>query len=160
MGTRLSAMTKEEVTAHLTRLRAIMDENRRSRLRFEPRDGADHVGFIYIQSHPVLPGLLKIGIASVLDFEQITETNITKCGQYLRLRKAVPVFGCLKKTGIEISRAIKQFHDVDNRGFFRLHYGQAVLIIESALEILGRLKDEVKIEDENIRRIVGPNETM
>lgn len=133
-------MTEEERTAHDARLRAVVNQNRRDSLRHEPRGGATHQGFIFIQSHPSMPGLLKIGISSVADFERSIGINTTGFRQPLVLKKALPVFMNLKEAEKKTVHAIVNFREPGNREFFRLSLKHASILIESALNGIAEKK--------------------
>ena len=134
LGARQSMMTEEERAAHDARWRAIVNQNWRDSLRRKPRGGATHEGFIFIESHPAMPGLLKIGISSVSDFERSIGINTTGFRQPLVLKKALPVFMNLKEAEKKTVHAIVSFREPGTREFFRLSLKHASGLIESALD--------------------------
>jgi hypothetical protein len=134
LGKRVSTMTDEELDAHVAHLRSLLNDIRSDRLHYEPRNGASHQGFVFIQSHPAMPGLLKIGITSVSEFDRNTGIDTGEFRQPLQLRKIVPVFENLKEAGKRVFRSIVAFRESGNREFFRLSLRQAIALVECALD--------------------------
>ncbi len=134
LGMRVSTMTEEECDAHFARLHSLLNDLKSDRLHYKPRNGAAHQGFVFIESHPAMPGLLKIGITSVSAFDRNTGVNTGEFRQPLQLRKIIPVFENLKEAGRRVFRSIATFQERGNREFFRLSLRQAIALVECALD--------------------------
>lgn len=126
-------MSASDYAAYSARMYALLVHNKQAALRLPPRRGAAHQGFVFLLAHPNTPGLLRVGLTSVSEFEHTISREQTSYPQPLHPRKPVPVFMNLKDAERRVFGAILEFRDHEHRGFFRLSLRQATGLIKRVL---------------------------
>jgi hypothetical protein len=135
LNTDFSAMSNEELTAHVARLQQLRKKDLRQLLKDESQERPEHQGFIYIASNLAMPGLVKIGsTAGAVDKRLAALSQTTSAPAAFEKKQEFPVYRNVKEIEKRIHADLDIFRSARNREFFRLPVELATCMIQVLLE--------------------------